>query len=70
VDGYVVDKAPASDDLRRWTTRDFAAEDAEWVSGDGLTMLGAVPGSTPTGADEERSVYGRGSRRTRKPPSI
>ena len=57
VDGYVVDKAPASDDLRRWTTRDFAAEDAEWVSGDGLTMLGAVPGSTPTGADEERSVY-------------
>jgi TolB protein len=57
VDGYVVDKAPESDDLRRWTTRDFTAEDAEWVSGDGLTMLGAVPGSTPSGAGGERSVY-------------
>ena len=59
VDGYVVDKAPESDDLRRWTTRDFAAEDAEWVSGDGLTMLGTVPGSTPAGAAEagSRSVY-------------
>jgi TolB protein len=55
VDGYVVDKAPGSDDLRRWTTKDFAAEDAEWVSAAGLTMLGAVPGSTP--ASEEKSVY-------------
>ena len=59
VDGYVVDKAPESDDLRRWTTRDFAAEDAEWVSGDGLTMLGTVPGSTPAGAVEvgSGSIY-------------
>jgi dipeptidyl aminopeptidase/acylaminoacyl peptidase len=57
VDGYVVDKALESDDFRRWTNRGFAAEDAEWVSGDDLTILGAVPGSTPTGADEERFVY-------------
>ncbi len=59
VDGYVVDKTPESDDLRRWTTRDFAAEDAEWISGDGLTMLGAVPGSVPPSGAEElpKSVY-------------
>ncbi len=59
VDGYVVDKAPESDDLRRWTTRDFAAEDAEWISDDGLTMLGAAPGSVPPSGAEEmpKSVY-------------
>ncbi|MBA2511352.1 MAG: PD40 domain-containing protein, partial [Rubrobacteraceae bacterium] len=44
VDGYVVDKPPEAGELRRWTTRDFVAEDAEWVSGDSLTVFGAVPG--------------------------
>jgi hypothetical protein len=29
VDGYVVDKPTDSGDLRRWTTRDFIAEDTE-----------------------------------------
>ena len=60
VDGYVVDKPPAAvDDLRRWTTGDLVAEDAEWVSGDGLTILGAPPGSVPPSRAEEtpRSVY-------------
>jgi TolB protein len=59
VDGYVVDKTLESDALRHWTTRDFAAEDAEWISGDGLTMLGTVPGSTAQAGAEGRpgSVY-------------
>src|ERR671920_1953349 len=34
VDGYVVDKPTDSGDQRRWTTRDFFAEDTEWVSED------------------------------------
>src|SRR5215203_118726 len=42
VDGYVVDKPTGSGDLRRWTTRDFIAEDTEWVSEDTLMILGAA----------------------------
>jgi len=60
VDGYVVDKPPAAvDDLRRWTSGDLVAEDAEWVSDEGLTILGAPPGSvSPSGAEETpRTVY-------------
>src|SRR5829696_3838196 len=45
IDGYVVDKPADSEDLRRWTTRDFVAEDTEWISDDTVTMLGAAPGS-------------------------
>ena len=55
VDGYVVDKPTGSGDLRRWTTRDFVAEDAEWISDDTLTMLGAAPGSSSPYGTEERS---------------
>jgi len=59
IDGYVVDKPADSEDLRRWTTRDFVAEDTEWISDDTLTMLGAAPGSaSPSGTEEtSRSVY-------------
>ncbi len=59
VDGYVVDKPPEVDDLRGWRTSGFVAEDAEWVSRDGLTILGATPGSAPASAAEEapKSVY-------------
>ncbi len=59
MDGYVVDKPPEVNDLRRWTTRDFIAEDAEWVSGKGLTILGTAPGSGPPSGTEEmtKSVY-------------
>jgi hypothetical protein len=32
VDGYVVDRAVDAGDLRRWTTKDFVAEDAEWTT--------------------------------------
>jgi len=39
VDGYVVDKPLYTRDLRRWTTKDFGAEEIEWVD-DGLTILG------------------------------
>jgi len=55
VDGYVVDKPTDSGDLRRWTTRDFIAEDTEWVSDDTLMILGAAP---PSGTDEiSSSLY-------------
>src|SRR5215208_6963663 len=55
IDGYVVDKPTDSGDLRRWTTRDFIAEDTEWVSDDTLMTLGAAP---PAGTDEiSSSLY-------------
>jgi Tol biopolymer transport system component len=57
IDGYVVDKPAGSGELRRWTTRDFVAEDAEWISDDTLTMLGAAPGSSPTPHETSSSVY-------------
>ena len=46
VDGYVVDRPTASEDLRYWTTRDFIAEDTEWISEDTLMILGAPPSGT------------------------
>jgi Tol biopolymer transport system component len=46
VDGYVVDRPTASEDLRHWTTRDFIAEDTEWISEDTLMILGAPPSGT------------------------
>src|SRR5829696_950068 len=52
VDGYVVDKPTGSENLRRWTTRDFFAEDAEWESDDALMILGAAPSA---GAQEMSS---------------
>ena len=42
VDGYVMDKPVGTGEARRWTTRDFVAEDAEWTSEDSLAILGAV----------------------------
>ena len=45
VDGYVVDKPVNAGDLRRWTTRDFVAEDAEWTSEDSLVIFGVATGS-------------------------
>jgi Tol biopolymer transport system component len=42
VDGYVVDRPTDSEDPRRWTTRDFTAEDTEWISEDTLMILGAA----------------------------
>jgi Tol biopolymer transport system component len=55
IDGYVVDKPTGSGDLRRWTTKDFVAEDTEWISDDTLAMLGAAPGSTPSSGTQETS---------------
>jgi Tol biopolymer transport system component len=52
VDGYVVDRSTGSGDLRRWTTRDFIAEDTEWFSADTLMILGAAP---PSGTQETPS---------------
>jgi Tol biopolymer transport system component len=50
VDGYVVDRPTDSEDPRRWTTRDFIAEDTEWISEDTLMILGAASpsGTTPS----------------------
>src|SRR5215203_3370681 len=55
VDGYVVDTPTGSEGLRRWTTRDFFAEDTEWESDDALMILGAAPSA---GAQEiSSSLY-------------
>jgi len=53
VDGYVVDKPTGSGEPRRWTTKDFIAEDTEWVSEDTLMIFGAT--SAPPSGKEERS---------------
>jgi Tol biopolymer transport system component len=57
VDGYVVDKPTGTGDLRRWTTKDFVAEDTEWISDDTLTMLGATSVSSSGTEGTSRSVY-------------
>ena len=45
VDGYVVDKPVNAGDVRRWTTKDFVAEEAVWTSKSSLAILGAAPSS-------------------------
>ncbi|MCA1687294.1 MAG: hypothetical protein LC714_01535 [Actinobacteria bacterium] len=59
VDGYVVDKPVNAGDVRRWTTRDFVADDVEWTSETSLAILGSSSGSIPEAATDEapRSVY-------------
>src|SRR5215203_1166532 len=52
VDDYVVDRPTDSEDLRRSTTRDFIAEDTEWISEDTLMILGAA---SPSGTEETPS---------------
>src|SRR5215204_6928311 len=55
VDGYVVDRPMDSGNLRYWTTRDFIAEDTEWISEDTLMILGSA---SPSGTEETpRSLY-------------
>jgi Tol biopolymer transport system component len=57
VDGYVVDKPLNAGGVRRWATRDFMAEDAEWISESSLLIFGLASG-TEAGTDEApRSVY-------------
>jgi TolB protein len=60
VDGYVVDRPIDSEDPRRWTTRDFIAKDAEWISENILMILGAAAPSdaddTPTSLYMARAV--------------
>lgn len=53
VDGYVADASVGSGDLRRRTTRDFGAEEAEWTSGGDLAILGAPVGD----GGASRSLY-------------
>jgi Tol biopolymer transport system component len=40
VDGYVADRTVEDGRSTRWTTKDFAAADAEWAAGGALTVLG------------------------------
>ena len=51
MDGYVVDKSVTAGDLRRWTMRDFGAEEAEWTSEGSLMILAAEP------SEASKSVY-------------
>ena len=52
IDGYVVDRPVGTGAVRRWTTRDFVAEEAEWTSESSLAILGTV-----TGEKSSSSVY-------------
>jgi Tol biopolymer transport system component len=51
MDGYAVHKSVTAGDLRRWPTRDFGAQEAEWTSESSLMILAAEPG------EASRSVY-------------
>ena len=51
MDGYAVDKSVTAGDLRRWPTRDFGVQEAEWTSESSLMILAAEPG------EASRSVY-------------
>jgi Tol biopolymer transport system component len=68
VDGYVVDKPVNAGGVRRWSTKDFVAEEAEWTSESSLAIFGLAPSSvaeagSPVGRDEaSRSVYQARSR--------
>ena len=61
VDGYVVDRPVGTGNTRRWTTKDFVAEDTEWVSEGSLAIFGAASGAVPAGeapaGEAPRSVY-------------
>lgn len=54
VDGYVVDRPVGTGETKRWTTRDFVAQDAEWTSEDRLAILGSASGAVPA---DGASVY-------------
>ena len=56
VDGYVVDRPVRTGDTRRWTTKEFVAEDVEWTSAGGLAILGSASGPAPA-AEAPMSVY-------------
>lgn len=47
MDGYVVDKPVSTGEVRRWTTKDFVAEDAEWISESNLAIFGTTSDSVP-----------------------
>jgi Tol biopolymer transport system component len=51
MDGYVVDKSVTAGDLRRWPTRGFGAEEAEWTFESSLMILAAEAG------EASKSVY-------------
>jgi hypothetical protein len=59
VDGYVVDKPLNAGEVRRWTTKDFVAEDAEWISENSLAIFGLASGKAPEARMDgaPRSVY-------------
>ena len=61
-DGYVVDGSVDTDGVRRWTTKDFGAEEAEWTGEDSLAILGGSPAGEPgTPRPLYRGTYEEGS---------
>ncbi|MGI8910122.1 MAG: hypothetical protein ACR2JR_06145 [Rubrobacteraceae bacterium] len=66
MDGYVVDKPTDASYLRRRTTRDFGAQEIEWVSsGDALAILSADLSETPAAASPVADGTSRAIYRTR-----
>ncbi|MDQ3316408.1 MAG: hypothetical protein M3522_03630, partial [Actinomycetota bacterium] len=57
MDGYVVDRTVDGEEVTRWTTRDFVAEEAEWTGDEALTVLGA----TDSGSGDLYRTYGEAS---------
>jgi Tol biopolymer transport system component len=57
MDGYVVDRAVGGDEVTRWTTRDFFAEEAEWVGNEAITVLGGADDASEVSDGRPGSLY-------------
>ena len=57
MDGYVVDKVVGGNEVTRWTTRDFAADEAEWAGDDAMTVLGGADEVAGTSDGRPKALY-------------
>ena len=57
MDGYVVDRAVDGEEVSRWTTRDFVAEEAEWADDGAMTVLGGADEVAGESDGKPKSLY-------------
>lgn len=57
MDGYVVDRAVDGDEVTRWTTRDFVAEEAEWADDGTMTVLGGADEAAGKSDGRPKSLF-------------
>ena len=57
MDGYVVDRTVDGEEVTRWTTRDFVAEEAEWMGDEAITVLGGTDGVVGVVDGKPKALY-------------